>query len=57
LGIAMSFLVQESKSKQEILMAKQIQTVEKLRRIANDEIKTIISDLFFLSVHQNLRQV
>jgi len=57
LGITMSFLFQESKAKQKVLMAKKVQTVEKLRRIANDEIKTIISDLFFLSVHQNLRQV
>ncbi|MCP4551346.1 MAG: hypothetical protein GY834_04755, partial [Bacteroidetes bacterium] len=38
-------------------MAEELQTIERLRRIANDNIKSVISDLFFLSVHPNLRQV
>ncbi len=56
-GITTFVLFQKSKAQKEVLMAKEIQTIEKLRRIANDNIKSVISDLFFLSVHPNLHQM
>jgi len=51
------FLFQESKTEIKILMAKELQAIEKMRRVANDEIKSVVSDLFYLSVHPKLRQM
>lgn len=57
LGITASFLFNESKVQKKVLMAKERQTIEKLHRIINEDIKSVISDLFFLSAHPKLRQI
>ena len=56
-AIAIIFGFQELKSQNLILKSKERQNVETLRRIANDDVKTIILDLFLLSVHPALHQM
>ena len=55
--IVFSFLFQELKAQKIILMAKEKQNIEKLRRVANDDVKSVALDLFFLSVHPLLQQI
>ncbi|RLC18094.1 MAG: hypothetical protein DRH93_16950, partial [Deltaproteobacteria bacterium] len=57
LAVAVSFLFQELKAEKIILKAKEQQNIEILRRIANDDVKSVASDLFFLSVHPVLHQM
>ncbi len=56
-GIAAIFFFQESKAQIVILKAKEQQNIEKLRRIANDDVKSVTTDLFFLSVNPVLHQM
>lgn len=55
--IVLSFLFQEIKAQKTILLVKEKQKVSKLGEIANDEVKSVVSDLFFLSVHPLLHQM
>ena len=54
--LAAAFWFHENQSQQMLLQSGEKQHVEALRRIANDDIKTIISDLFLLSVNPKLQQ-
>lgn len=56
-GVTAIFFFQESKAQKKISMSKEKQSVEKLRRITNDNINSVISDLFFLSAHPMLRRM
>jgi len=51
------FFFQEMRSQKLLLKSKERQHVETLRRVASDDFKTIISDLFLLSVHPVLHQL
>ena len=57
LGVAGGFLFQKLKAEKKILKAKERQNIEILRRIANDDVKSVALDLFFLSVHPVLHQM
>jgi len=54
--LAAAFWFHEKKSQQMLLLSAEKQHIEVLRRIANDDIKTIISDLFLLSLNPKLQQ-
>ncbi len=55
--IATTFIFQELKSQKVILKSKERQNIERLRRIANDDVKSVVSDLFYLSIHPMLHQM
>lgn len=55
--IASGFIYRENKFDTEMLLANERQTVEMLRRISLDNIKTIVADLMFLSSLPELHQV
>jgi len=55
--IILGFLFQEVKSQKTILKAKEKENIEILRRVANDDIESVVSDLFFLSVNPLLHQM
>jgi len=57
LSMAAGFLAHEFKFGKMLLMAKEKQNIEILRRIANNDIKSVASDLFFLSVNPLLHQM
>ena len=57
LVVLATFLFQEIKAQKVILMATEKQNIETLRGLVDDDIKTILSDLFFLSVHPMLHQM
>ena len=54
--LAAAFWFHEVKTQHKLLLSDEKRHVEALRRIANDDIKTIISDLFLLSVNPKLYQ-
>ncbi len=56
-GIASIVFFQESKAQKRILLAEERQNIEKLLRIANDDVQSVTADLFFLSVHPMLHQI
>jgi len=56
-SIAAGFLFHELKSQKEILKTGEQRQVEMLRRVANDDVKAVISDLFYLSVNPVLHQM
>ena len=55
--IVLSFLFQEIKAQKTILLVKEKQKITKLGKVANDDVKSVASDLFFLSVHPLLHQM
>ena len=57
LVIAGGFLFQKLKAEKKILKAGERQNIEILRRIANDDVKSVALDLFFLSVHPELHKM
>jgi len=56
-SIATTYFFIELKSQKLILMSKEQQNVETLRRIANDDVKSVVLDLFYLSIHPVLHQM
>lgn len=56
-AITAGFLLQELKSQRRILLAGEHRAVELLRRVAVNDIKSILTDLLFLTTHSNLRQM
>jgi len=56
-SITTIFLLQELKSQKLLIKTKEQQNIEMMRRIANDDVKSVISDLFYLSVHPVLHQM
>ncbi|MEE8430466.1 MAG: histidine kinase dimerization/phosphoacceptor domain -containing protein [Candidatus Desulfatibia sp.] len=56
-SIIAGFLFQELKSQKEILKTGEQRQVEMLRRMANDDVKGVISDLFYLAVNPVLHQM
>ncbi len=56
-SIATGFLFHELKSQKEILKTREQRQVEMVRRVANDDVKAVISDLFYLSVNPVLHQM
>ncbi len=55
--VVVSFLLQEFKAHKRILLAKERKNLEILRRIANDNVKSVASDLFYLSAHPLLHRM
>jgi len=56
-AIAAGFLFYELKLQKKILKADEQRQVEVLRRVAKDDVKAVISDLFYLSVNPVLHQM
>ena len=56
-AITAGFLYQETGVQRKLLLSDQRQNVELLRRLAINDIRSIILDLLFLSVHPNLHQM
>jgi hypothetical protein len=56
-SIAAGFLFHELKLQKETLKTGEQRQVEMLRRVANDDVKAVISDLFYLSVNPVLHQM
>ena len=55
--IAGLFLYQDLNKHNSLLESKELQTIEMLRRIANDSIRSVVSDLFLLSAHPAMHQM
>jgi len=55
--ITAGFLLQELKSQRRILLASEHQAVELLRRVAVNDIKSVLTDLLFITTHTKLRQM
>ncbi len=51
------FLYQDLNKHHSLLESKELQTIEMLRRIANDSIRSVVSDLFLLSAHPAMQQM